>query len=244
MSLLRRHKSQGPLGLNQNGLTLLEVIVTLIVLSMMAIIAAEAFRLGRRSWERQERRVEAEHRIRVIYGTLAQEMASIQPVTELVDERRVIAFEGWGDRVRFYGRPDPYQSFPYNAMVRSLSFSVDREKGLVMHESYPLVADESYRSKVRIVDPKVTRIVFRYLLPSAEKLRDLNWVDRWKPIEFVRANGKKARKIPKDRTVDGGSPSGEDSGLPLAIEVAVTILDAQGENGFTFLVPIHVGRYL
>ncbi len=244
MRLLRRRKIQEPLGLNQKGLTLLEVVVTLILLSMMAIIAAKAFRLGRRVWESQERKVEAEHRIRVIYGTLAQEMVSIRPVTELVDGKRVAVFEGWEDRILFYGRPDRYQPFPYNVMVRSLSFSVDRERGLVMHESFPLVTDESLRSRTRIVDPKVTRIEFRYLLPSAEDLRELNWVGRWKPIEFVRSLGKKTRKITAGQRIDGGRPSGEGIGLPQAIDVTVTISEAQEENEFTFLVPIHIGEYL
>ncbi len=233
-----------PAMLDQRGLTLLEVVVTLTILAMLGVMAAEAIRLGRRSWESHKTQADAEQRIRVTYDTLAQEMASIQPVTEIVDGKTVVAFEGSADRITFFGRPDPYQPFPYNAMVRNLTFSVDGERGLVMHERFPLVTDESYRSRIRVVDPKVKRIGFRYLLPTAENLTDANWLERWVPIEFVRALDDKARKpAPGQGAAQAQNKDGA-GGLPLAIEVTVTIAESRRENSFNFVVPIVVGGYL
>jgi len=244
MSHASVHKHRRLRMCDQRGLTLLEVVVTLVILAMLGVMAAEAIRLGRRSWEKHKTQADAEQRIRVTYDTLAQEMSSIQPVTEVVEGKRVIAFEGLADRIAFYGRPDPYQPFPYNAMVRNLSFSVDGDKGLVMHERFPLVTDESYRSRVRVVDPKVRRIGFRYLLPTAENLRDSNWLERWVPIEFVRALDDKAQKTaPGPRTAQG-LPKDQGGGLPLAIEVTVTIAESRQENSFNFVIPVVVGGYL
>jgi len=226
---------------DQGGLTLLEVVVTLALLAMLGIMAAEAIRLGRRSWEKHKTQADAEQRIRVTYDTLAQEMASIQPVTEVVDGRRIIAFEGGPDRIAFYGRPDPYQPFPYHAMVRSVSFAVDRDKGLVMHEQFPLVTDESHRSLVRVVDPTVKQIAFRYLLPMAESLENRNWRERWVPIEFVRSLDGKAKETVAGKGVDRSLPNEQGGGLPLAIEVTVTMAASRQEKQFHFVVPVVVG---
>lgn len=230
--------------LDQRGLTLLEVVVTLTILAMLGVMAAEAIGLGRRSWERHKTQADTEQRVRVTYDLLAQEMGSIQPVTEVVDGTRVIAFEGWADRIVFYGRPDAYQPFPYNAMVRNLSFSADRDKGLVMQERFPLVTDESYRSRVKIVDPKVRRIGFRYLLRKAENLSDSNWLERWVPIEFVRSLDAKANKTVPGQGTGQGLPKDQGGGLPLAIEVTVTTAESRQENRFNFIIPVVVGGYL
>jgi len=244
MSEFRDHSMRRPWDMGQKGLTLIELLVTIIILSMAAVLAAEAIRLGRRTWERQHTEVDAEQRIRVIYGIIAQAIAATQPVTEMMEGKRVLAFEGSADRIVFYARPDRYQPFPYNAMVRSVSFSVDREKGMIMHETYPLLTDESSRSRMRIVDPKVSRIRFRYLPSSEKNVRDLNWVERWIPMEVARALDQKTQPSPADQRVEKKGRSDQDNGLPVAVEVSVTITQERRENTFNFLLPLHVGGYL
>ncbi len=230
--------------MSQSGLTLIEMLVTLIILSMAGVVAAEAVRLGRRSWDRQQTEADAEQRIRVVYGILAQELASMQPVFEVVEGTRVIMFEGWADRVLFCARPDIYQPFPYNSMVRKVSFSVDRDQGLIMSETYPLVTEESSRSRVKIIDSKISRIAFRYLSPPAGKLDDSNWVERWIPLELARAVAEGKQKAAEGQTRGEVRGANHDSGLPAAIEVNVTIAQQGREEKFSFLVPIQVGSYL
>ncbi|MFN3477451.1 MAG: prepilin-type N-terminal cleavage/methylation domain-containing protein, partial [Candidatus Methylomirabilales bacterium] len=111
------------------GLTLLELLITLTIMAFLGVIALEAFRLGSRSWEKGEGRAEREQRIRVIYGTLAQELASLQPVTAVVNGKPVLAFQGKSDRILFYSGPDGQRAFPYSAMVRSLAYFVEPGKG-------------------------------------------------------------------------------------------------------------------
>lgn len=241
MSHIPAHTFRSSRMRDQGGLTLLEVVVTLVLLGILGVMAAEGIRLGRRSWEKQKTQADAEQRIRVTYDILAQEMASIQPVTETVDGKRVIAFEGGPDRIAFYGKPDPYQPFPYSAMVRNLSFVVDREKGLVMYERFPLVTDESYRARVTVVDPTVKQIAFRYLVPMAESLRDTNWRERWVPIEFVRSLDGKAKEIATGKGVTRSLPNERGGGLPLAIEVIVTMAASRHEKQFDFVIPVVVG---
>jgi prepilin-type N-terminal cleavage/methylation domain-containing protein len=219
----------------QKGLTLLEVVITMTLLSMLSVIALEAFRLGSRSWEKQQRQVETEQRIRVVYELLAQEMASVKAVTTLVDGKKVVAFQGWPDRVLFHSAPDPYREFPYNGMIRNLSVFVERDRGLLVQESYPLVegmVSLTSTGKIRIVDPQVTGIEFRYLSLSEDQGDNFHWGERWDPLELS-----KRRRSRRSR-------AGKISSLPLAVEVTLTITEKRGEQEFTFLLPIHVGRRL
>ena len=222
---------------SNKGLTLLELLIALIILSVIGIIALEAFRLGSRSWERGEKLAEREQRIRVIYGTLAQELASLQPITALVDGKRVMAFQGRSDRILFYSAPDGHRAFPYSAMIRSLAYFVEPGKGLVIQESYPLVEGEvslDSRGEVKVLDPQATRIRFHYLAPPSPGEGDPRWIEAWDPLE---APG----ETPAAVRFQGVGQQGM-GGLPLAVEVTVAIGEERGERELSFLFPIHVGR--
>lgn len=228
-------RGQRAMGLGQQGLTLLEVLITLVILALMGVIVVEAFRVGQRSWERGEKRAEAAQRIRVMYGMLAQELASLQPVTAKVDGKRLMAFVGKTDRVFFYSAPNVFGSFPSHGMVRGLSFFVEREKGLVVQESYLLVAGAvslDPGGPVTVVDPHVTRIKFRYLVPPTPGDNRPRWVEVWDPREFLASP---AGTTDQQQRHTGGSRS-----LPLAVEAQVAITDERGERELNFVFPIHV----
>lgn len=218
---------------SNRGLTLLELLITLTIMAFLGVIALEAFRLGSRSWEKGEGRAEREQRIRVIYGTLAQELASLQPITALVDGKPVLAFQGRSDRLLFYSGPDGQRAFPYSAMIRSLAYFVEPGKGLMVQEGYPLVEGKvslEPRGEVKVLDPKAIRIRFRYLAPpSLEEENSPRWVEAWDP------GSNPGPRTPDPRLM--GS-------LPLAVEVTVALQEEQGEQEQSFLFPIHVGRRL
>ncbi len=233
-----------PTHLGQQGLTLLEVLITLVILAVMGVIALEAFRIGHRSWERGERRAEAEQRIRVVYGMLSHELASLRPVTAELDGKRVMAFQGSQDRVFFYSAPDGYVSFPYNGMVRGLSFFVERGKGLVVQEGYPLIEGQvslDPGGAIKVVDPHVTRIRFRYLAaPSRDEIGP-QWVEVWDPVEVSESTRRRVRaRTARQRRGERA----QRSGLPLAVAVQVTIADERGERALDFLLPIPLAHEL
>lgn len=219
--------------MSEKGLTLLELLITLTIMAFLGVIALEAFRLGSRSWERGEGRAEREQRIRVIYGTLAQELASLQPITALVDGKQVLAFQGKSDRILFYSGPDGHRAFPYSAMIRSLAYFVEPGKGLLVQEGYPLVEGEVFlepRGEVKVLDPKAVQIRFRYLAPPSLGGKDSpRWVEAWDP------GSDPSPQTPAPRLMEG---------LPLAIEVTVAVREEREEQELSFLFPIHVGRRL
>lgn len=218
----------------QDGFTLLELLIALVILAMMAAIGLEAFRLGSRSWERGERRAEAEQRARVIQGQLARDLGALQPVTMVVEGKRVVDFVGSPDRVVFHSAPVTYRPLPYGAMVRRVSYFVAPHIGLVIHEAYPLA---ERAPETRLLDRSVVRISFRYLAPPGPGESAPRWITTWTPRE----TGGPHVLEPSGRAGGARLSTGD---LPLAIEIAIALEDAGRAHDLQLLVPIHVGRYL
>ena len=226
--------------LDQRGLTLLELLITLLILCMIGVIVVEAFRLVSRSWEKGERFAETEQRVRVVYGTLVQDLATVRPIAALIGGKPVVAFRGTEDRIVFHAAPDRYQALPYGAMVRSLAYFVEPGTGLVVQESYPLIEGRvsvDARGTVKVIEPKATRINLRYLVPPPLGERQpLRWVGAW-PVEAARAT-----PVVPQLGMIGTAASPSASGLPFAVEVTVALAEAGVEREWSFVVPIQVGR--
>ena len=220
----------------QRGVTLLEVLIALVILAMIAVIGLEAFRLASRAWERGERRADVEQRVRALQGILARDLGALQPVTVLVDGKRLVDFVGGSDRVTFHSAPVAYRPWPYGAMVRRLTYFVERGAGLVVREAYPLA---ERASATRPLDRGVVGISFRYLTPPEPGQSAAKWVDTWEPREVGAALALASRL--SARTVDDSVSTGN---LPLAVEITLAVDDEGRTRELTVLVPIHVGRYL
>jgi len=235
---------------DQHGVTLLELVITLTIVSFLALIAVQAFQLGSRSWERGEKRAEAEQRFRVVSAILAQQLASLHPARALVDGKPVLAFQGMSDRIFFYSAPDGQGPLPYSAMVRGQAYFVEPGKGLVVQESYPLVEGDvslEPRGVLHVVEPAVTRVEFRYLSPPAQGETDPRWVEAWDPRagsgETQTGAGNQSKPQAQQVRSGPGSPPPE-ARLPLAVEVTVVVQAEQGERQVGLILPIYVGRAL
>lgn len=233
--------------LSVRGVTLLELLITLTILSMLGVIVLAALQLGSQSWQRGEDRAEVEQRIRVLHGTLAQQLAALQPTRALVDEKSVIAFRGGSDWIFFHTAPSVHGPFPWSAMVRGVAYSVEPGNGLVLRESYPLAEGEvrlEPQGTARILDPGVTRLKVRYLAPPDGE-EEPRWVEEWDPREATEARLRDTNAPPA--ISQGGRAllgSLGYQGLPLAVEVTVAWKMERGGREVAFLFPIHIGRIL
>jgi len=215
-------RRRGPMG-DERGLTLLELLVTLVVLAMIATVVVEGVRLSTRTWDAAERVAEAEQHARMLHDTLARTLASVLAIKARTDGRVVVAFRGAEDRLLLHAAPDREQPLPWGAMVRSLAYFVQPGVGLVVQESYPLVEGQvslEARGKVNIIEPRAQRIRFRYLVPPPPgDAVPPRWAEVWEPVEVA-------------------------PGLPLAVEVSLLVAEARTEREISFVVPIHLGRRL
>lgn len=232
------------------GVTLLELTITLTIISMLALIALQAFRIGSRSWEKGEQRAEVEQRIRVLSGILAQRLASIHAAMAKVDGKAVLAFQGRPDWIFFYSAPDGQGPLPQSAMVRGQAFFVGAGRGLIVQEAYPLVEGEVFldpRGSLTVLEPRVVRIKFRYLSPPPPGETDPRWVETWDPrdasTEAQAPPGVQGQGSGQRGTAAPAAPSPEGR-LPLAVEMTLAVAEDRGEREIGLLLPIRVGRSL
>lgn len=221
------------------GMTLLELVIALSILSLIGVLALEAFRMGSRSWRRGEERAEIQQRVRVLAGMLAGELSAVQPTAAIVDGRPVTAFSGTADRIHFHAAPDIHAPAPANGMVRSLAYFLEPGRGLLVQKSYPLVEGEASlepRGAAQVLDGDVTRLRFRYLAPAQVENEEPRWESEWDPRETETQGGAGV-----SGAVVGDVPLRQ-GGLPLAVEVTLGLGQGRTAQEIQILVPLRLGR--
>lgn len=221
---------------HEGGSTLIEVVIAMAILAVMGVIALETFRLGSGSWDKTERRAEADQRLRVTHDMLAHEFALLESVTVKIDGQKVTGFRGGADRMFFYAAPDVTAAAPYAGMVRRVSLVVEPDKGLVLREGWPLVdglAGFEPGTAMRVLDPRVAAMHVRYLAPPAKDVASPHWIEAWDPLEQLL----NSVKVP-------GTGATSTALLPSMIELTLTVLEERGPRVRQFLFPIRIGRYL
>jgi hypothetical protein len=219
------------------GLTLLEVVIALSILSVIGIIAVEAMRIGTRAWARGERQAEQEQHRRVLAWMLTGDLAAMQPVTVQLSGRPVVGFRGEPERVLFYTAPELREPLPLGAMVRSVAYSVESGKGLVVQRAYfPLEGKPTLEpgDDTAVLHPEVTRLRLRYLSPGEVDAQAPRWVESWEPEETAASppvGARPGRNAP---------PSRPSRGLPLAVEVRLTLGPAGAQQELVLMVPVRV----
>lgn len=84
-----------------DGFTLLELMVSFLIIAMMTTIVAGALRLGIRAVESGERRIAAIERFSSSVRIISAQIQSLNPLTKLEDEEKVFVFEGDGASISF-----------------------------------------------------------------------------------------------------------------------------------------------
>lgn len=221
---------------HEGGTTLIEVVIAMTILAVMGVIAVEAFRLGAGAWDKTERRVEGDQRLRVTHDVLAHELAMLEPVTVKIDGRNVTGFRGGAEQMWFYAAPDVAAAVPYAGMMRRVTLLVEPDKGLILREGWPLMdglAGFEPGMSVRVLDPRVSAMRVRYLAPPDTENAVSHWIEEWDPLErFVNSV-----KVPGTKTTNATL-------LPSTIELTLTVLEERGPRTQQFLFPVRVGRYL
>ena len=146
------------------GFTLLELIVTLTILTVIIVLAFGAFRLGIKAWETGDERVEFFYGMKYLVDLMEKEISSIRPyfLKDSENEDEKLFFEGKPNFISFIS------SIKNNSagIVRKVSFSLEGdEKQLVMTEEFI----QSYQPFSKTNERKV-----RYIKLSKD-VRDLKF---------------------------------------------------------------------
>lgn len=209
--------------MREKGFTLLELLVSLTLLSLIAGIVVAGFRIGLRAWEAGETRAEAIQRSRAVLDRMAQELRSVAPVTKGAQARTTARFTGKPDRLQFTAGPAPFPRNPWEALPHLIAYSVEDNphagvRGLIRRESPLLGGAESLseESGEAVVFDRVVRLKLRYLRPPQEGQERGEWVDSWDDLETTSSTPSRVRSQPS-------------SSLPLAVEVSLVVKEGERE---------------
>jgi len=65
--------------IGDGGFTLLEILVSMLILSMVSILVLQGLRIGYKVWEKGESKVAHNHRVRIALDTISKQLSSGYP---------------------------------------------------------------------------------------------------------------------------------------------------------------------
>ena len=173
----------------QKGFTLLELILSISILSLVLVTIYGTLSMGSRTWEKGERDIEKIQRERVVMNLLAREIKSIFPYkvtpSELDTHKEFYAFEGKKDSISFVSAA-PLKG--EKGGLSWLTFWVEDDEGLVVVERDALRTDifkerESIdKDEMEVLDQQVTAIRFDYYKLKSGKTEgegEGEWEEKW-----------------------------------------------------------------
>ncbi|NOZ68965.1 MAG: prepilin-type N-terminal cleavage/methylation domain-containing protein [Deferribacteres bacterium] len=86
---------------NRKGFTLLELIISITILSMVILLISSGYRLALDSWEKGENETAATQRLRILSSLLSQQLKSAYPYRAKIEGKRVVLFRGDAASVMF-----------------------------------------------------------------------------------------------------------------------------------------------
>jgi general secretion pathway protein J len=178
----------------KNGLTLIEVIISMSILSLILIIVLGALRLGFRFWERgEEVSLEAQEQ-RMVWSALKHQLCSIYPYRARAENKDLLVFQGEEHGLECVSLFSYY--LQDKGGLRYCRYKIEKDengKGLCLKvfEAQAVNADlgllEVEDERFRVLVGGLPPVMFQY---AGQKGPDepLEWVSTW--------NGKEEKRLP------------------------------------------------
>jgi general secretion pathway protein J len=175
------------------GFTLLELILSLTILSVVIVLIFGAFRIGGRAWEKGERGLEHQQRMRVVFDLIKRQIRSAC-VTKAItsDDGATFYMRGDSASLEFFSETP---IFPGDIGVVYLQFRVfPNEAGegerLSLFKKEAVFFDEEKNfpeseKDFHILIPAAREIRFEYLA-AMEREEEPQWIEQW---EGTKENG-------------------------------------------------------
>jgi len=216
--LINRHRKWLRYGAKpQTGFTLLELILSIAILSAVLVTIYATLSMGLRTWDKGERDIEKVQRMRVVMDLLSREIKTAYPYkvtpSELDTHKEFYAFDGKKDSLSFVS------CVPLRGGTGKLSwltFWVEDEKGLVVLERDALRSDmfkerETIdKDEMVVLDAGVTDIGLEY---------------------YRAAEGDTEEAAEEDTAWEEKWDAEEEGSLPKAVSVTVTFLEEAAREG-------------
>lgn len=221
----------------ENGFTLLELIIALSILTVIVVLTFSAMRLGIKAWETGDERIDFLYRVKYIVDLIEKEISSSYPYyfsKDGANKNKILAFKGLQHSINFISSIVSYDPSVSPGGFREVTFYLDvdeekkgkqmmmKEKIIKPYQVFGKTKEENIRSIVLLEG--VQDLNFRYYRlksHSSEKFEyDGEWVENF---TFTEEDEKKNNMI-----------------LPRAIEVTMVIQagkEGTNESIKTFYLP-------
>lgn len=85
----------------ERGFTLLELLLSLTILTIVTVIIGSGLRLGMNAWEKGDAETSETQRLRILSSMFSQQLKSVFPYMIRVDDEKVFAFNGDSNSILF-----------------------------------------------------------------------------------------------------------------------------------------------
>ena len=172
----------------QLGFTLLELLLTMVLLVLIVGVMGSALQLGVRSWEKGEAHIEEFRRTRIVMGLVVQQLKSFNPFIAKEEDEYFIAFEGTAQSVKFVS-PQSLRHYLITGLKWVHYYADDGEDGktLMVQESTItgkdfLEKEEAQEGEAIALLPGLVSLAFEYFVVKHDKegtIEEELWVDAW-----------------------------------------------------------------
>ena len=171
----------------EDGFTLLELIVTLTILTFILVLAFGAFRLGTKAWETGGERMDFFYRMKYLVDLMEKEISSIHPYYFRQDnenEDKKLAFQGLPNFISFISSTKSSDLSLLANKLRKVSFYFEEDKKLlimteeIIHLYNPF--SKTIKKKIRSITlaKDVSNLRFRYYILNKAN-RDIENGGEW-----------------------------------------------------------------
>ena len=192
----------------EDGFTLLELIVTLTILTIIVVLAFGAFRLGIKAWETGDERVDFFYRMKYLVDLMGKEISSIHPYYFQQDnknEDKKLAFQGQPNLISFISSTKSSDLSLPTDKLRKVSFYFEEDKKLLImtEEIIQLYNPFSKTGKKKIrsitLSKDISDLRFRYYVLNSVN-RDIENDGEW--VANFSSNEKNINKDNLPRAVE------------------------------------------
>ncbi len=168
------------------GFTLLELLISLTILSVIVVIISASLRVGIRAWEKGEQNVEARQRQRIVLDMMRRQMASLRLKGFTHNEKEIVSLKGDEKSLTFLSQramiPDNtfgpvYVKYAVNQGENDTEHLMLYEKNIVLLDKDADIEHPSDKEFYELI-PEARNISFEYLKKKEE---GLEWQPAWDP---------------------------------------------------------------
>lgn len=166
----------------QNGFTLLELLIGMVLLGMMLTLLFGGLRLGSRSWDSGEQRADETAQLRAIQGFIRRELGQALPLRWKNEVDTRLAFEGTSGTLKFVA-PLPAQVSVGGLYLLGLELeNADEGQRLIMKRALTEAATKDFSSleqgEKSVLADHVENMTIAYF-GSATAEGELGWQEKW-----------------------------------------------------------------